>query len=219
MTRTYTLKRRAEQQAATRVVLQRDQFAYDLVVVADDREQWMGRAAAQEPHDRLTHVWQRARHVRADATITPTLAATFRDARHPERAPWLNLTRFADEATYDARYSSQQRKRRKKIRKALESEFGPVKFEVLEDGPEARQILKMIRDERIAERVDVEKTQHGKKGAAEEEQREHVLSHLHELVVKPAIVHSDLQHREFGLFQFRELERIRSEPGPKLVSS
>ncbi|MFN8619455.1 MAG: hypothetical protein U0869_01750 [Chloroflexota bacterium] len=38
-----------------------------------------------------------------------------------------------------------------------------------------------------------------------------------DLVVKPEIVHSDLQHREFGLFQFRELERIRSDPGPKFV--
>ena len=38
-----------------------------------------------------------------------------------------------------------------------------------------------------------------------------------ELITRPAIVHSDNQHREFALFQFRELERLRAEPGPKLV--
>jgi hypothetical protein len=40
---------------------------------------------------------------------------------------------------------------------------------------------------------------------------------LDELVERPEIDHADEQHREFAMFQFRELERVRSEPGPKLV--
>ncbi|MBI2718300.1 MAG: GNAT family N-acetyltransferase [Rhizobiales bacterium] len=83
----------------------------------------------------------RLRHVRADAVISPFLADTFRDARHPGKAPWLDLTRFVDEAAYDARYTGQQRKRRKKIRKALEADIGPVAFETLEPGPEAHRAI------------------------------------------------------------------------------
>jgi hypothetical protein len=37
------------------------------------------------------------------------------------------------------------------------------------------------------------------------------------LVTGPTIGHDDLQHREFGLFQLRELERLRDAPGPKFV--
>ena len=38
-----------------------------------------------------------------------------------------------------------------------------------------------------------------------------------ELITKPKIGHDDLQHREFGLFELQELERLRAEPGPKYV--
>lgn len=38
-----------------------------------------------------------------------------------------------------------------------------------------------------------------------------------ELITKPEIGHDDNQHREFALFQFRELERLRDEPGPRFV--
>jgi hypothetical protein len=38
-----------------------------------------------------------------------------------------------------------------------------------------------------------------------------------DLIAKPEIGHDDLQHREFALFQFRELERLRTDPGPKFV--
>ncbi|WP_373503276.1 GNAT family N-acetyltransferase [Aestuariivirga sp.] len=76
----------------------------------------------------------RLRHVREDAASAPFLTQHFRDARFAEAAPCLDLTAFPDEAAYDARYSSAQRKRRKKIRKALEDNFGPVGFTVLKPG-------------------------------------------------------------------------------------
>jgi CelD/BcsL family acetyltransferase involved in cellulose biosynthesis len=76
----------------------------------------------------------RLRHVRADAAVAPLLRETFRDANHIERAPWLDLSQFTNDAAYEARYNSNQRKRRKKIRKSLEEKFGPVTFELLEAG-------------------------------------------------------------------------------------
>ena len=77
----------------------------------------------------------RLRHVRDDAVAAPFLAAAFRDARMNEQAPWLDLSQFSGEAAYEARYTSNQRKRRKKIRKSLEDDFGPVNFELLDGGP------------------------------------------------------------------------------------
>jgi CelD/BcsL family acetyltransferase involved in cellulose biosynthesis len=74
------------------------------------------------------------RHIRDDAAIKPYAIANFHDARLTEHAPFLALSAFADDAAYDNRYSSSQRKRRKKIRKALEDDFGPVSFEVLPPG-------------------------------------------------------------------------------------
>lgn len=73
----------------------------------------------------------RLRHVRTDAAIAPWLDGHFRDARFTEHAPFLDLTAFTDEAAYDARYSAAQRKRRKKIRRSLEEDFGPVSFSLL----------------------------------------------------------------------------------------
>jgi hypothetical protein len=40
---------------------------------------------------------------------------------------------------------------------------------------------------------------------------------LDEYVTKPEIVHSDAQHRDFGLFAFDQLAKVRAEPGPKFV--
>jgi len=77
----------------------------------------------------------RLRHVRSDAAAAAFLDLHFRDSRMAEQAPWLDLTQFADEAAYDARYTSTQRKRRKKIRKSLEDGFGPLAFELLAAGP------------------------------------------------------------------------------------
>ncbi len=73
------------------------------------------------------------RHVRDDANIGARAKELLRDARTPERAPWLDLTQFANEEAYDARYTGSQRKRRKKIRKAIEN-LGEVHFTVLPSG-------------------------------------------------------------------------------------
>lgn len=77
----------------------------------------------------------RLRHVRADAAAAPFLEAAFHRANLEEKAPWLDLSCYADEAAYEARYTAAQRKRRKKIRKALEADFGPLELNILRPGP------------------------------------------------------------------------------------
>ena len=61
----------------------------------------------------------RLRHIRKDSVIAPFMSVRMIDAKYDERAPYLDLQAFKTEADYDARYTSTQRKRRKKIRKAL----------------------------------------------------------------------------------------------------
>jgi CelD/BcsL family acetyltransferase involved in cellulose biosynthesis len=73
------------------------------------------------------------RHVRDDAAIAPIAKAQFKSAHLHEKAPYLDLTAFASEADYENRYTGSQRKRRKKIRKALE-DMGPVSFTALPPG-------------------------------------------------------------------------------------
>jgi CelD/BcsL family acetyltransferase involved in cellulose biosynthesis len=75
----------------------------------------------------------RLRHVRADSHLGVYAKNTFHNARVPEKAPFLDLTPFANEDAYDARYTSTQRKRRKKIRKSIE-DIGPVTFKRLPAG-------------------------------------------------------------------------------------
>jgi CelD/BcsL family acetyltransferase involved in cellulose biosynthesis len=75
----------------------------------------------------------RLRHVRADSHLAVHAQSLFVDAKAHDQAPFLDLSQFATEAAYDARYSSVQRKRRKKIRKAIE-EMGEVKFARLPTG-------------------------------------------------------------------------------------
>lgn len=69
----------------------------------------------------------RLRHVREDSTLATVAADQLVCAKLNERAPYLDLTAFKTEADYENRYTSAQRKRRKKIRKHLE-EMGPVTF-------------------------------------------------------------------------------------------
>jgi CelD/BcsL family acetyltransferase involved in cellulose biosynthesis len=75
----------------------------------------------------------RLRHVRADSHVATYGHDFFVDAKASDKAPFLDLKKFATDADYDARYSSVQRKRRKKIRKAIE-EIGEVKFQRLPTG-------------------------------------------------------------------------------------
>ena len=75
----------------------------------------------------------RLRHVRADSNIANFCKTKMQDARLIEGAPFLDLTAYSNEESYDARYTSTQRKRRKKIRKELE-ELGPIEFRILPNG-------------------------------------------------------------------------------------
>ncbi|MFN0191189.1 MAG: GNAT family N-acetyltransferase [Aestuariivirga sp.] len=74
------------------------------------------------------------RYVRNDAALQPFAEENMRKAQLSEKAAWLDLTQYTDEAAYDARYTSAQRKRRKKIRKELET-MGAVEFTHLPPGP------------------------------------------------------------------------------------
>jgi CelD/BcsL family acetyltransferase involved in cellulose biosynthesis len=74
------------------------------------------------------------RYVRNDSALQPYAEANMRKAQLSEKAAWLDFTQYTDEAAYDARYTSQQRKRRKKIRKELET-MGTVEFARLPPGP------------------------------------------------------------------------------------
>lgn len=78
----------------------------------------------------------RLRHVRADSHLSLHGPHLLHDAQVPDGAPFLDLTHYATENAYDERYTSTQRKRRKKIRKALE-DLGPVSFERLPTGSTA----------------------------------------------------------------------------------
>ncbi len=109
------------------------QYGDVLVDKTENPETWMAEALAQMRRTPGIDAI-RLRHVRADAAAAPFLKNSFRDARLPEQAPWLDLSAYAGEAAYDARYSATQRKRRKKYRKALEDAEGPVFFEMLRPG-------------------------------------------------------------------------------------
>ena len=75
----------------------------------------------------------RLRHVRADANIQGFCLTDMRDARLHEKAPFLDLTAYSSDESYDARYTSTQRKRRKRIRKELEQQ-GPIELRILQNG-------------------------------------------------------------------------------------
>lgn len=84
----------------------------------------------------------RLRHVRANGNAHKFAKANLQDAKYNERAPYLDLTAYKTEADYDERYTSIQRKRRKKIRKSLE-DLGPVNFITVNTG---QDIAKLIED-------------------------------------------------------------------------
>lgn len=104
---------------------------YGDVICANDQNarQWIGNALRFI--ERLKGIdLLRLRHVRADSALASVAEAELSNAHYNERAPYLDLTAFSSEAAYDERYSSTQRKRRKKIRKALE-DMGEVSFQQL----------------------------------------------------------------------------------------
>ncbi len=66
----------------------------------------------------------RLRHVRDDARVAPFLERFFHRAAWQDGAPWMDLTRFSSVEVYERRYTKEQRRRRKRIRKSLEKTFG-----------------------------------------------------------------------------------------------
>jgi CelD/BcsL family acetyltransferase involved in cellulose biosynthesis len=90
----------------------------------------------------------RLRHVREDAAAYAFLSRTFRSEKSGDFAPYMDLTRFPNEAAYEARYTKEQRKRRKRIRKTLE-EMGPVEFTLLESG----SLMDRANDEALSNKV------------------------------------------------------------------
>lgn len=86
----------------------------------------------------------RLRHVRADSNVGHSAKKYFTDANLTERAPYLDLTLFPTNAAYEERYTSTQRKRRKKIRKEIEK-FGDVTFTKVPAGA--------VADKEIAEAI------------------------------------------------------------------
>jgi CelD/BcsL family acetyltransferase involved in cellulose biosynthesis len=106
------------------------QYGDVLCAKEQDAQKWMALAVAklteQKKYDLI-----RLRHVRADSLAAPYVKSAMVDSKYYERAPYLDLTNFANEQEYEARYSSTQRKRRKKIRKNLEA-FGEVSFKQLQ---------------------------------------------------------------------------------------
>jgi CelD/BcsL family acetyltransferase involved in cellulose biosynthesis len=72
------------------------------------------------------------RHVRDDSILATFAKRHLADGHFNEKAPYLDLSVFGSSAEYDSRYSSTQKKRRKKIRKYLQ-ELGPVNFTAVSD--------------------------------------------------------------------------------------
>jgi CelD/BcsL family acetyltransferase involved in cellulose biosynthesis len=89
----------------------------------------------------------RLRHVRADSHLAVHAAQFLKDARLVEQAPYLDLAAFKTDEDYENRYTSTQRKRRKKIRKALET-IGPISFTQLNAGTVADEAMQQAISEK-----------------------------------------------------------------------
>ena len=109
------------------------QYGDVLISRKADARAWM--ASAMDLLVRLKGIDAiRLRHVRNDAAAFGFLSERFKELGDTDTAPFLDLTAYPDENAYERRYTKDQRKRRKKIRKTLEN-FGAVEFELLEPGP------------------------------------------------------------------------------------
>jgi CelD/BcsL family acetyltransferase involved in cellulose biosynthesis len=106
------------------------QYGDVLCAEGQDAQQWMAQSLTFLRNAKKFDLL-RLRHVRAESLAAPFVQAQMIDAKYYERAPYLDLTLFKSEQDYDGRYSSEQRKRRKKIRKKLE-DLGTVSFNKLD---------------------------------------------------------------------------------------
>ncbi len=93
----------------------------------------------------------RLRHVRDDARAVPFLETFFRRAAWQDGAPWMDLTRFPSVEAYEKRYTKEQRRRRKRIRKSLEKRFGEkLEFEFVPAGEEIGENIERLVEEKRA---------------------------------------------------------------------
>jgi len=83
----------------------------------------------------------RLRHVREDATVAKFINQHARPGSHIDYAPFLEIAKFPTEAAYDNRYTKTQRRRRKRIHKALE-QFGSLDFSTASKGKKFLHTLK-----------------------------------------------------------------------------
>jgi CelD/BcsL family acetyltransferase involved in cellulose biosynthesis len=90
----------------------------------------------------------RLRHVRVGSAFHAFADRHLLNADSEESAPFMDFSAFKSEQDYEARYTSSQRKRRKKIRKELEA-FGEVAFTRLPPGPETDRAITMAITEKI----------------------------------------------------------------------
>jgi CelD/BcsL family acetyltransferase involved in cellulose biosynthesis len=105
------------------------QYGDALCATGEDPQKWMDAAFSQIAKMKGIDL-VRLRHVRDNGNAASFAMNHMQNAKYNERAPYLDLSLFKTEADYEARYTSTQRKRRKKIRKSLE-EKGEVSFRVV----------------------------------------------------------------------------------------
>jgi CelD/BcsL family acetyltransferase involved in cellulose biosynthesis len=111
------------------------QYGDALCAEGQDCASWLKLSFAAIQTSKIAQLL-RLRHIRKDSLIEEFANQHMVDSKYDERAPYLDLTAFKTDADYDARYTSAQRKRRKKIRKSLE-ESGPVTFNILKSVTES----------------------------------------------------------------------------------
>lgn len=110
------------------------QYGDVLCARGQDVSEWLSKAFELIKTNRKIDL-VRLRHIRADSLAQPFVKNFMIDSKYNERAPYLDLTAFKTESDYDMRYTSTQRKRRKKIRKSI-NEMGEVTFSILQPGTE-----------------------------------------------------------------------------------
>ncbi len=83
----------------------------------------------------------RLRKVRGDAAVAPLLEASHAHVTAEMQAPYLDLGSAPDFDTYQKRYPGRARKNRRRHRRRL-AEHGPLAFDFLAEGPEARALVR-----------------------------------------------------------------------------
>lgn len=87
----------------------------------------------------------RLRHVRADAAAFPWLSRRFRKSSDACAAPWLDLAAFSSVEELEGRYSGKQRRRRRKLHKALARHLGTEpRLRIMTSGQEVHAAISRI---------------------------------------------------------------------------